>query len=491
MSAIKKLVSQTAIYGIPTIIGRFLNFILVPLYTQKFLPEEYGVVTTLYAFVSFLNIVLSYGMETAYFRFSSGKLETHTEKDIAGSAFFSLLLSSSLFLLINFLLSSSIADWLRIGEHPEYIIYFSLILFFDTLSIIPFARLRQQLKAFSFAGIKMFNILTNVLLNLFFIVWAPKLIENGVNIPSWIYQENIGIGYIFISNLLASFLSFLLLIPQLIIKVKINRNLLIRELLNYGFPLIWVGLAGMVNETLDRILLNYLLDESIAAREVGIYGACYKLSLVITLFIQAFRFAAEPFFFAQAKEKNSKNTYAVVMNYFVWVCGLILAASLLFTKELGVLFLRNEAYLEGLKILPLLLWANLFLGIYYNLSIWYKLSDKNKIGAKISLIGAALTLILNFILIPFMGYFGAALATMLVYLVMMLISFYQGKKHYPVPYDIKFLLIYLGLNVPILWVSQLNYEGVSGIFVRVLLIGLIALAGLILMRKTAKFQLNS
>lgn len=491
MSAIKKLVSQTAIYGIPTIIGRFLNFILVPLYTQKFLPEEYGVVTTLYAFVSFLNIVLSYGMETAYFRFSSGKLETHTEKDIAGSAFFSLLLSSSLFLLINFLLSSSIADWLRIGEHPEYIIYFSLILFFDTLSIIPFARLRQQLKAFSFAGIKMFNILTNVLLNLFFIVWAPKLIENGVNIPSWIYQENIGIGYIFISNLLASFLSFLLLIPQLIIKVKINRNLLIRELLNYGFPLIWVGLAGMVNETLDRILLNYLLDESIAAREVGIYGACYKLSLVITLFIQAFRFAAEPFFFAQAKEKNSKNTYAVVMNYFVWVCGLILAASLLFTKELGVLFLRNEAYFEGLKILPLLLWANLFLGIYYNLSIWYKLSDKNKIGAKISLIGAALTLILNFILIPFMGYYGAALATMLVYLVMMLISFYQGKKHYPVPYDIKFLLIYLGLNVPILWVSQLNYEGVSGIFVRVLLIGLIALAGLILMRKTAKFQLNS
>lgn len=455
------------------------------------MPEEYGVVTTLYAFVSFLNIVLSYGMETAYFRFSSGKLETHTEKDIAGSAFFSLLLSSSLFLLINFLLSSSIADWLRIGEHPEYIIYFSLILFFDTLSIIPFARLRQQLKAFSFAGIKMFNILTNVLLNLFFIVWAPKLIENGVNIPSWIYQENIGIGYIFISNLLASFLSFLLLIPQLIIKVKINRNLLIRELLNYGFPLIWVGLAGMVNETLDRILLNYLLDESIAAREVGIYGACYKLSLVITLFIQAFRFAAEPFFFAQAKEKNSKNTYAVVMNYFVWVCGLILAASLLFTKELGVLFLRNEAYLEGLKILPLLLWANLFLGIYYNLSIWYKLSDKNKIGAKISLIGAALTLILNFILIPFMGYYGAALATMLVYLVMMLISFYQGKKHYPVPYDIKFLLIYLGLNVPILWVSQLNYEGVSGIFVRVLLIGLIALAGLILMRKTAKFQLNS
>lgn len=491
MSAIKKLVSQTAIYGIPTIIGRFLNFILVPLYTQKFLPEEYGVVTTLYAFVSFLNIVLSYGMETAYFRFSSGKLETHTEKDIAGSAFFSLLLSSSLFLLINFLLSSSIADWLRIGEHPEYIIYFSLILFFDTLSIIPFARLRQQLKAFSFAGIKMFNILTNVLFNLFFIVWAPKLIENGVNIPSWIYQENIGIGYIFISNLLASFLSFLLLIPQLIIKVKINRNLLIRELLNYGFPLIWVGLAGMVNETLDRILLNYLLDESIAAREVGIYGACYKLSLVITLFIQAFRFAAEPFFFAQAKEKNSKNTYAVVMNYFVWVCGLILAASLLFTKELGVLFLRNEAYFEGLKILPLLLWANLFLGIYYNLSIWYKLSDKNKIGAKISLIGAALTLILNFILIPFMGYYGAALATMLVYLVMMLISFYQGKKHYPVPYDIKFLLIYLGLNVPILWVSQLNYEGVSGIFVRVLLIGLIALAGLILMRKTAKFQLNS
>ncbi len=491
MSAIKKLVSQTAIYGIPTIIGRFLNFILVPLYTQKFLPEEYGVVTTLYAFVSFLNIVLSYGMETAYFRFSSGKLETHTEKDIAGSAFFSLLLSSSLFLLINFLLSSSIADWLRIGEHPEYIIYFSLILFFDTLSIIPFARLRQQLKAFSFAGIKMFNILTNVLLNLFFIVWAPKLIENGVNIPSWIYQENIGIGYIFISNLLASFLSFLLLIPQLIIKVKINRNLLIRELLNYGFPLIWVGLAGMVNETLDRILLNYLLDESIAAREVGIYGACYKLSLVITLFIQAFRFAAEPFFFAQAIEKNSKNTYAVVMNYFVWVCGLILAASLLFTKELGVLFLRNEAYFEGLKILPLLLWANLFLGIYYNLSIWYKLSDKNKIGAKISLIGAALTLILNFILIPFMGYYGAALATMLVYLVMMLISFYQGKKHYPVPYDIKFLLIYLGLNVPILWVSQLNYEGVSGIFVRVLLIGLIALAGLILMRKTAKFQLNS
>lgn len=491
MSAIKKLVSQTAIYGIPTIIGRFLNFILVPLYTQKFLPEEYGVVTTLYAFVSFLNIVLSYGMETAYFRFSSGKLATHNEKDIAGSAFFSLLLSSLIFLFINFLFSSSISQWLRIGEHPEYIIYFALILFFDTLSIIPFARLRQQLKAFSFAGIKMFNILTNVGFNLFFIVWAPKLIANGVDLPSWIYQENIGIGYIFISNLLASFFSFLLLIPQIIIKVNSDRNLLIKELLTYGSPLIWVGLAGMVNETLDRILLNYLLDADIAQREVGIYGACYKLSLVITLFIQAFRFAAEPFFFAQAKEKNSKNTYAVVMNYFVWVCGLILAASLLFTKELGDLFLRNEAYREGLKILPLLLWANLFLGVYYNLSIWYKLSDKNKIGARISIIGAVLTLVLNFILIPFLGYVGAAWATMIVYFVMMLLSYYQGKKHYPVPYDIKFLILYLALNLPLIWLADLSFEGFLGIILRIILVFLIALAGLILMRKTAKYQINA
>ena len=423
MNPLKKLASQTAIYGLSSVVGRLLNYLLVPLYTRYFLPAEYGVVTELYAYVAFLVVLLTYGMETAFFRFSKKEETTN----VYSTTLISLLISSVIFIGLIFLNSSEISQWLGYANHPEYIQFFALIIGMDAVASISFAKLREQDKAMRFAFIRIVNIMINIGLNLYFIV----------------YQEY-GIAYIFIANLVASVITLLMLFPQMISSSWVFDKKLWKKMMIYALPLLIAGLAGMTNETIDRILLKHLLPNTdMAASELGLYGAFYKLSIIMILFIQTFRFAAEPFFFAQEIEGNSRKIYADVMKYFTIIMAIIFLGVTIFYDVIKG-FLGSEYHDErGFLVVSILLLANLFLGIYYNLSIWYKLTEKTKYGAYLSIFGAIITLSLNFTLIPVLGFVGCAWATLVCYFSMTVASYYLGKRHFSVPYQVKRIALYL------------------------------------------------
>ncbi|HLO90756.1 MAG TPA: polysaccharide biosynthesis C-terminal domain-containing protein [Lentimicrobium sp.] len=463
MNPFKKLAGQTAVYGLPTIVGRLLNYLLVPLYTRVFLPAEYGVVTEMYAYVSFLFVILTYGMETAYFRFSTSLTD---RSRVFSTSIISLLFTSTFFVLIIFMFSDNIALLMGYSEHPEYIKWFSLILAADALCSIPYAYLRLNNKALRFAFVKVTNIAVNIAFNLLFILLIPYILKNYPVSPLSLffqsfYNESIGVGYIFISNLIASLLTLIMLLPA-ILKVKLQiDNALLRNMLRYAWPLLIFGLAGIINETFDRIILKYMLpDKSTAMAQLGIYGACYKISILMTLFIQTYRYAAEPFFFDQSGKKDAKIMYARLMHYFIIICLFIYLAITL-NLDLVLLFVGKD-FREGAAVVPILLWANLFLGVFYNLSIWFKLTDRTKKGAMISIAGAIITLTLNFILIPTMGYLGAAWATFICYGFMMVLSWILGQKYYPINYYIKpaglYTLITLIIYGISLYTNRLDFQ---------------------------------
>jgi O-antigen/teichoic acid export membrane protein len=465
MSVIKRLARQTVIYGIPSILGRILGYLLVPLYTRVFLPEAYGTVNVFYAYASLLKVILTYGMETAFFRF------TEQEKDkekVYSTGMISLLISSFIFLILVSCFSGSVARWIDYPDYRNYIIWFGWILALDAVSSIPFARLRAQNRAKRFATINMINISVNIGLNLFFILLCPYILKHtGDNILAraiaLFYRPDWGIEYIFISNLIASSVTLLLLFPQLVeTKWKISPDLW-KKMFFYAFPLLFAGMAGIVNETFDRLLLRYLLPgtKEMATYQVGIYAACYKISILITIFIQAYRYAAEPFFFAQAKEKDAKMVYARIMNYFMIVISLIFLITMVYLDDFIMPVLMGKKYWEGRGVIPVLMLANLFLGVYYNLSIWYKLTGKTIWGAWLSAIGAVITLVLNFWWIPLSsdhliyGYYGSAWATFICYGTMMVLSYFIGQKYYPVRYNILKFFGYLGLSIVLYLVSTL------------------------------------
>lgn len=459
MNSLKKLAGQTVIYGLPTIVGRLLNYFLVPLYTYLFPPREYAVVTELYAYVSLFMVILTYGMETAFFRFSQ---KTEDKNRVYNTSVISLLISSSLFILFISLFSGSISENLGYKLHSEYFIWFGIILGLDALCSIPFARLRDQNKAFRFAWIKSTNIAINILMNLFFIVLCPQLMKSDSvwlrNVISLIYNPSIGVGYVFISNLIATVITMILLLPEVFqIRLQLDKKLW-KEMFFYAFPIMIWGMAGIVNETFDRILMKHLIaDRAVAEFQLGVYGACYKISILMTLFVQTFRFAAEPFFFQHSKNKDARQTYADVMKYFIIVCSLIFLGVTMY-QDIVMHFVGKD-YRVGAPVVPILLMANLFLGVFYNLSIWYKLTDQTRYGAWISTFGAALTLVLNFILVPITGFMGAAWATFWCYLSIMVISYFLGQKHYPIPYDIKRIAFYFGLALVLYFASRfLNIE---------------------------------
>lgn len=432
---LKRLAGQTAVYGLSSIVGRLLNYLLVPLYTHVFLTSQYGVVTIMYSYVAFLIVILTYGMETAFFRFSEAR---PGEKQVVfGTSLLSVLFTSLLFVLATTFFRQPIAGALRFPDHPEYILWFGLILGMDALSAIPFARLRSENKAFRFAGIKLVNIGVNIGFNLFFLLLCPWLLEGGPEMlkgpVSAVYNPSIGVGYVFISNLIASGVTLLLLLPVMFRARPVFSPALWRQMLIYALPLLVAGLAGVVNESLDKLLLNHLLPSETAMSQVGIYGACYKISIMMTIFIQAFRFAAEPFFFSQASRKDARQMYARIMKYFVLACLLIFLGIMLFMDI--VQYFVGPAYREGLGVVPILLLANMFLGIYFNLSIWYKLDGQTRFGAWFALAGAVLTIVLNIWWIPLIGYHGSAWATLACYVFMAALSFGFGQKHFPIPYE--------------------------------------------------------
>ena len=443
MGLYKSLFKQTAIYGLATVLPRMLSFLLVRLYTGILPTAEYGEVSIVLSWMVFFNVFLSYGMETAFFRFYNSEKD---KQNVVATTTITLFWSSMFFLFGALIFRNTLADWANVAV--EYITYSIWILVLDALVIVPFSKLRANQRPIRYAVIKIGNVMVNLLLNLFFLLLLPKIAEADPNsFIGNVYVENFQIGYIFVSNLLASLLTFVVLFPNyLSLNRKFDKTLWLK-MMQYGLPILVAGIAFAVNEHFDKILLGYWLPESIAKTEVGAYSACYKLGLFMVLFATAFRLGIEPFFFSHSGNDKAPQTYAMITKYFVILGSLILLSVIVFADILKFLLLDNKSYWEAMKVVPLIILANFFLGIYNNLSVWYKLTDKTKMGAYISIVGAIITLVLNFLLIPTLSYYGSAIATITAYGSMMFISYYLGNKYYPIPYDIKKISRYLLISI--------------------------------------------
>lgn len=443
MGLYKSLFKQTAIYGLATVLPRMLSFLLVRLYTGILPTGEYGEVSIVLSWMVFFNVVLSYGMETAFFRFYNS--ETDKENVIATSTI-SIFWSSIIFLFGALIFRGTLASLANV--EVQYVTYAIWILVLDALVIVPFSKLRANQKPMLYAIIKMGNVTVNLLLNLFFLKLLPVIAASSPNsFIGNLYVANYEIGYIFVSNLAASLLTLVVLSPNYLFLTRKFDAVLWKKMMRYGLPILVAGIAFAVNEHFDKILLGYWLPESVAKSEVGAYSACYKLGLFMVLFATAFRLGIEPFFFSHSKNENAPQTYAMITKYFVIFGSLILLGVIVFADVLKFLLLDNKTYWEAMKVVPLIILANFFLGIYNNLSVWYKLTDRTKMGAYISIVGAVLTLALNYLLIPKFSYYGSAIATIVAYGSMMLISYVLGNRYYPIPYDMEKIGGYLGLSI--------------------------------------------
>ncbi|SHL83361.1 Membrane protein involved in the export of O-antigen and teichoic acid [Chitinophaga jiangningensis] len=446
--SIKNLAGQTIFYGLSNIVSKLLNYFLTPFYLGILTAVSYGEMNTAYAYIPFANIVLTYGMETAFFRFA----KKDNENLVLSTSMISLIFSTIgatilLFLLQGPILNTHSAEMAGVAGHPSFYFYIVLIMAFDALTAIPYAQLRLENRPLKYAFIRISNIVTNVFFNVFFLYLCPKLYDAGHHWLPDVMGGGATLGYVYLSNLLASGLTLLMFFPQIKgLKWQFDKTLW-KEMITYSLPLIIVGMAGMVNETFDRawFLPTFLPVDSEEKKKylIGIYSANYKLSILINMFIQAFKLGAEPFFFKQAEsDSNPQKTYARIMKIFVvLLCCMFLFVSLYL--NIWKIFLRKPEYYEGLTIVPLLLMGYMFLGVYYNLTIWFKLTNNTKAGAIITLISAGMAILLNWWWIPIMGYFGAALATMVCYLAQMVICYLWGQKYYPVPYHLPKIITYM------------------------------------------------
>jgi O-antigen/teichoic acid export membrane protein len=446
VSGIKKLAQQTIWYGLSSMAARLINYLLTPYLTYKFTTSLYGEMSIIYAFIPFMNVLFSYGMETAYFRFS----QSNDGKAVHNTASTSLIISTLVLSALLFIIAGPVAHLLNISEHPEYLYLCIGIIATDAITIIPFAKLRQEGRPVKFALIKIGGILCNMACIYFLLSYGPHWVKTHPgNFSESYFTGAWAVGYVLVANLFQNLVILFLLNKELTsFQWKPDRALWVSMLL-YGLPLIIAGMAGMVNETFDRIMLGWwapVQGVEAAKAEVGIYSACYKLSIFITLAVQAFRMGAEPFFFKLSAQENAPKHYARVMKFFViTLCGMYLVVMLYL--DIWKHFIQNKAMWVGLSIVPLLLLANIFLGIYYNLSVWYKLGNRTMAGAWITIVGAIITLSINYWGIPHFSYVASAWATLACYGSMMVISYVWGQKVYPVPYAVSRLLGYLLIAV--------------------------------------------
>lgn len=441
---LRQLAGQTVIYGLSSIVARVLNYLLTPLLTGVFEPSVYAIINELYSYIAIMLAILTFGMETSLFRFGTNPQEART---VFGTSFSVIALLTGCFLLAVISLATPISHLLRYPGHSDYVVMFSLIIALDALAALPMARLRQLNRPGYFAWVNLGNVLVSVGLILFWLVYCRQAYLRQGEQAGWLvrnfYNHDVGVAYVFISNIVASGFKLLLLLPVLIHSLGRPAPALLPTLLHYSWPLAVGSVCFIINEKADVLFLTHMLPRDEARHAVGVYAACYKLALLMYLFIQAFRFAAEPYFFAQASQKDARQVYAAVMNWFVAFClGLFLFINLF----LDVLkyFITQSVYWEGLGIVPVITLAILLSGIYLNLSIWYKLSGHTTYGMNFSLLGALVTVVLNVTLIPLMGYWGSAWATLACYAVMVTASYYFGQRYYPVPYSLK-KLFYLSL----------------------------------------------
>ena len=443
MSLLKKLFKQTFIYGLATVLPRMISFLLVRLHTDVMHPDFYGELAVIFAWFAMFNVVLAYGMETAFFRFYTKEQD---KDSVLSTSLISVLCTTLAFTVIALLFKNTVAGILSI--QPHYLKYVVAILSLDALVLIPFAWLRAKERPMRYAIIKILNVVVNMGLNLFFLLWLPKLAvqyPDGV-FASW-YVPHFQVSYIILSNVVASAITLLLMVKPYIICTYTFDKALWRKMMKYATPVLIAGIAYTINEVFDRIMLEKLLPEDIASKKVGMYNACVKLALFMTLFSTAFRMGIEPFFFSHSNAENPQRTYAQITNYFVILGSVIVLGVVVYADVLKELFVSNPEYWDAMSIVPLIVIAAFFLGIYHNLSVWYKVTDRTKYGAFISLIGAVLTLIINYTLIPYIDYWASAIATVVAYGSMMLLSFYLGRKYYPIPYNLRKILFYFTLSL--------------------------------------------
>ena len=444
MGILKTLYKQTFIYGLATVVPKMLSFLLVRLHTDKAVLEnvaDYGDVSLIFAYFVLFNVLLAYGMETAFFRFLNSEQK---KKSVLSTSAISLVLTSILVLVIGYFFRDQVSRITHIDT--DYIVLVLWILFFDALVIIPFAYLRAMGKPIKYTVLKLLNVVLNLGLNVVLLLFLKSWAESSTFWTTF-YRPNFEVHYIFIANLVASGVTFLTLIS---FYFKLNYNFdakLWKQMLRYAFPVLIAGIAFSVNETFDRILLERLLPDNLAKDAIGTYSACYKLALIMMLFATAYRLGIEPFFFSNAKAKDAKANYAKILEFFVIFGALILLTVVVFVDILKLILIPNEAYWEAMTVVPILLLAYLFLGVYHNLSVWYKITDRTKFGAYISIFGALITLLINTIFIPKFGYMASAIATLFAYTAMALTSYILGKKYYSIPYNLKKMGLYLALSI--------------------------------------------
>lgn len=464
MNPLKKLAGQTVFYGMGSILPRMLNFLLVPLHTiNSFSEEEYGVITQLMAIVAVVNIVFMFGMETAFFRFSTR--EGADRKKVFNIAQTVVMLISVPISLLFIVFATPIASSLGIANHPEFITYLTLVMLIDAMVAIPFAQLRLNNQALKFAVLKIINVLIIVGLNLYFL--------------KVVYDPAVNVGYVFIANLIANSFFILFFLRELINWRPTLDKELTPVMLHYSYPVMLTGVAGMYNEMFSRLALEYWLPADFYTTmtkkaAVGVFGACYKFAVFMNLGIQAFRYAAEPFFFSNAEQKNSPQLFARVNHYFIITCCAVLLG---ISINLDILkYLIGEEFWIGLPVVPVLLLAYLFLGVYYNFSVWFKITDQTQYGTFITLGGAIITFVANYFLIPLFGYMGSSYAALLCYFLMAAACYLAGQKFYPIPYAIgkgfAYIAAVLGIVVLVnrvsienLWLSICFHAGVMAVFI--------------------------
>lgn len=462
---LKKLASQTAVYGLGSVLPRVITFLYSFILTYIFKqPAELSANTEFYAYISFINILFTYGMETAFFHFSN-KIE---EKERVYSTALMSIFGSSIGLSLLFILfSGSIANFIKEPEHANFVIWCVLIVATDAMMAIPFARLRLNNQAKKFGALKLLNVTVFILICIFYFnICKPAYLNEPDSTFAKFYNPEVGVGYTFLAGLMANLVSLLFLAKEFIGVQYVFDKDLWKQMLNYAWPLLILGFAGMINETFDRFILKYLLPEDIAKDELGIYGACYRIAMLMTIFTTAFKYAAEPFFFNHAKHQDSKKLNAMVMKYYVLFCLFLFLGTMMNLPWLQ--YVVSEKFRTGLGVVPILLLANLCVGVYWNLSIWFKLTGQTKFGAIITIMGAVITLVINFVGIPKFGYMACACATLASYSIMMVTSYVLGQKYYPVKYNLRSISVFTFLALGFYFISTL-YSGMESMTIKLIL----------------------
>jgi len=444
MADMKNLAKDTAIYGVSSILGKFLNWCLLPFYSYV-LPStgDYGMVTDLYNWTAVMYILLTYGMETGFFRFVN-KSEEDAHK-VYSTTLTSVAATSIFFIVVCLLFNSPISIAMGYGAHPEFIWMMCVIVAIDAFSAIPFAFLRYKKRPIAFASLKMVMIFANIILNVFFLWVCPKIYTWQPALVDWFFVPNYGVGYAFVANFLSSIIGLLVLLPHMWVKWIFDRVLWIR-MLKYSLPLLILGLAGIMNQSFDKIVFKYLFDDQQEAlKQLGIYGACFRIGVVMMMFTQAFRYAYEPFVFAKQKNEDNRKAYSEAMKYFI-IFSVFIFLGVMYYLDILQYLIRSD-YRVGLVVVPIVLVCYIFQGIYFNLSFWYKLSDKTNWGAIIALIGCVFTIAGNVMFVPIYGYVGSAWVAFVCFFLMMVISWVLGQKYYPIAYDLKSAARYTLLGV--------------------------------------------